>query len=384
MDERKMILDMLKEGKITSEEAIRLLDALGAKSEPKKSGPSKQERLFTFDADKAKEGWDEFEKTVGGFVNNIVGTMSNMFDEDMILNFKGKYDSFTRRDEREVPEGETRELEVTNRNGRVEVLPTDEDKIVIESTIHHRNMDVAEDTRFYDIIEENGRIVYRVQENPDLLKKYYVELKLFIPKNALSSLSLDTTNARLSVEGLEVDKVHLTTKNGKIIAKQIKGDTLCMESGNARLELFDSEVTHVEMKTSNGRVVLEDIVADDITVNTSNGRVATRNLDAQTLSLKTTNGTVIGEHLISERLEDGHFSTSNGKVDIAFDAFEKEVELDLHTTMGSIDLQLPVALLYESNPSQKAKSVKAHTQNYTAGNGLSLFARTSNGNISLR
>ncbi len=35
MDERKMILEMLKEGQITSEEAIRLLDALGAQDKGK-------------------------------------------------------------------------------------------------------------------------------------------------------------------------------------------------------------------------------------------------------------------------------------------------------------------------------------------------------------
>ena len=60
MDERKMILEMLKEGQITSEEAIRLLDALGAQDKGK-GKPGKHEKLFTFDADKAKEGWEEVE-----------------------------------------------------------------------------------------------------------------------------------------------------------------------------------------------------------------------------------------------------------------------------------------------------------------------------------
>lgn len=384
MDERKMILDMLKEGKITSEEAIRLLDALSARGEGKKTQQTRHEKLFSFDMDKAKEGLEEFEKTVGGFVNNLVGTMNNMFDDDMVLNFKGKFDTFTQRDEREVPEGETRELEIFNKNGRVEILPSDENKIVIESRIHHKNLEVGEGTRFYDIIEENGRIVYRVQENIALQKKYYVEVKLFVPKNVLSSLEMNTSNASLSVEGLEVADVRLTTKNGKITAKQMKGERLSMESSNARLELFESEIAHVDLKTSNGKVTIEEITADEIVVNTSNGRIASRKLDANSIALNTSNGTVLGEDIKTERLEEGHFTCSNGKIELDFDELNKEVDLDLHTSMGTIDLQLPVALLYESNPSQYAKSVKAHTENYSEGNGLALFARTSNGNISLK
>lgn len=383
MDERKMILEMLKEGQITSEEAIRLLDALGAQDKGK-GKPGKHEKLFTFDADKAKEGWEEVEKTIGGFVSNLANTVTNIFDEDLVFNFKSAFDSFTRRDERAMPAEGKVELEVFNKNGRIEILPTEEDTLVFESKVFHKNLEVAEDTRFYDIIEENGRIVYRAHENEELKRKFYVEVKLFVPKESLSRLELNTTNAALSVEGLQADDIRLITKNGKITAKQMSGDRLRMESSNARLELADSQINQVDLKTSNGKVTLEEIEADSIVVNTSNARIETAKLHAESISLSTSNGTVISTDIASERLEEGHFTCTNGKIELAFDEMNKEAELDLHTSMGNIDLQLPLALLYESNPSQNAKSVKAHTENYSPENGVSIFARTSNGNITLR
>ena len=382
MDERKMILDMLKDGKITSEEALRLLDALNFDPEAKKTkSQSKHEKLFTFDMDKAKEGLEEVEKSVGGFISNLVNTV---FDEDFVFSVKGKYDSFTKREERTVNEGEKKELSVYNKNGHIEVLPTEDDKIVIESKIYHKSLQVSELTRFYNIIEEEDKLMYRVTDSTDTDKKYYVEVKLFIPKNALHTLILETSNAPVSVDGLNVANVTLITKNGKITAKQLESENIRMESSNARLELAQTKAAAIDMKSSNGKVTIEEIVADTISVNTSNGRIASRDIDCVNLTLNTSNSTVLADEIQTERLDEGNFTCSNGKIALSFKEIHKEVDLDLHTTMGTIDLQLPLPLLYESNPSQYAKSVKAHTQGYSEGNGLALFARTTNGSIVLK
>lgn len=380
MDERKMILEMLKDGNITSEEALRLLDALNQSTETKKTA-SKHEKFFTFDMDKAKEGLEEVEKSVGGFISNLVNTV---FDDDFVFSIKGKYDSFTKVEERQVHEGETKELQIYNKNGRIELLPTDDDKIIIESKIFHKSLQVNELTRFYNIIEEEGKFVYRANDSADTDKKYYIEVKLFVPKEALHSLTLETSNAPLSVEGLACAEVTLVTRNGKVNVKQMLSDTIRMETSNQRLELAQSQVKKADLKTSNGKVTLEEIVADEVFVNTSNGRIDTRDVDCVNLVLNTSNSTLLADEIATERLEEGHFTCSNGKIALTFKEIHKEVDLDLHTSMGTIDLQLPLPLLYESNPSQYAKSVKAHTEGYTEENGLSIFARTTNGSISLR
>lgn len=378
MEDKKMILDMLKEGKITTEEALRLMDAIDSNDSKKKTP---HERLFSFDADKAKEGLEELEKNVGGFISNVV---NNLFDEDFVLSLKGKYDSFTQRHEIALGE-EKKELNILNRNGSVELVPTEDNTIVMESKIFHKNLTVDEESRFFNIIEEDNRISWRVQEIPDLEKKYYVTLKLFVPKEALSALDIETSNASVHVEGIDCETVRLVSKNGRISAKQLNGESLEMASANARLELAQSKLKNADLKTSNGKVTLEEIEADILTVQTSNGRIASRDLNTIQLTLNTSNGTVIGDAIHSERLEEGRFTCSNGKIVLELKDVKRPVDLDLNTTMGTIDLQLPLSLVYESSPAGGAqRSVKATSPDYELGNGMAIFARTSNGSIILK
>lgn len=376
MDERKMILEMLKEGNITTEEAIRLLDAIDGKKEDKKQAP--REPLFQFDAEKAKEGWTEIEKSVGGFVSNFINTV---FDEDLVFSLKGKYDSFIRTEKFPLPESEDKSVFVTNKNGRIEVLPTEGEEVVVESKIYHRGIEVNDKTEFFKVTEEENTLRYEIVLTPEMEKKSYVDLKLFIPKQKFTEINLVTSNSGINVDGIHAENMHFETKNSKVSVKNVTGDTLTMKNANARFELAQSNVKEIELKTSNGKVTLEELTGEHLSVHTSNGRVATRDLDFADMSLNTTNGTVLVEDLKTERMKEGIFTCSNGKIDVQLEELQKEVALDLHTTNGSIDLDLPLPLLYESNPSVNARSVKAHTDNFTKEEGIELFARTSNGSI---
>lgn len=377
MDERKMILDMLKAGDITTEEAIRLLEAVDGKKESTKKNAN-HERLFQFDAEKAKEGWTEIEKSLGGFVSNFVNAV---FDEDFVFSLKGKYDSFVKTQKFNISEADHKEIRIDNKNGRIEILPTEGEDITIESKISHKNMEVTDKTVFYHLNEENGTIAFESALSPEMEKKCFVDLKLFVPQNQLDVVNLITTNNGITVDGLHAKEMHFETKNAKISAKNLEGEKLVMKNSNARFELAQSKVKVIDLKTTNGKVSVEEVSGQHLAVHTSNGRIATRDIAFEEVSLNTSNGTVIAEEFKTEALKEGIFTCTNGKIDIQCADLSKEVSLDLHTTNGNIDLELPLPLLYESNPSQLSSSVKAHTDNFTKENGIELFARTSNGSI---
>ena len=249
------------------------------------------------------------------------------------------------------------EIVVENRNGGISYEAWDGDEVVIRAVKQVRGLipyfsKWAAERVGIEInqVSSGVRAVHRFDLAWFTLATVVVHFDVRVPRGWEGDVSLRTSNGRVVARDLHGD-ARLRTSNGAIVVERQSG-SLAAKTSNGRIEL--KEVSGVvEAETSNGAVIVD-------------GATLT-----QTGRLRTSNGAVS----LRARLERGasyEVRTSNGRVTLAL--AEPDVQLDLQTSNGEIELQTEV-LVTEVGRTRLAGRI---------GDGAArLSARTSNGDITV-
>ncbi len=209
-------------------------------------------------------------------------------------------------------------LEVDNGNGQISVSTWDRDEYRIDMTVRAKGGTDAEAEEnldrlvvdFTDTVSQGRQnLVLGFTPPQNLWNNYAVSLDISLPADA------------------EID-LDLLTSNGEITLADIEGGTIVVES-------------------SNGALTFDEVHAESVTGRTSNGRIQGK-LEAETVTLATSNGAIdltLPCTITSEYILD----TSNGGIDLSVSrASTVGYDLDLDTSLGSIDINLP-SLSYTRN-----------------------------------
>ena len=187
---------------------------------------------------------------------------------------------------------------------------------------------------------------------------YNTTVTILIPESLSAEVKLNTSNGRIDVENVNVDKFYAKTSNGSINLESVYIDgPVSLTSNNGRVSVNNtSSAGHFEIDTSNGAIKVENLTAGGkISADNKNGSINFQNVKADgAVLIKSSNGALIAKNTVAN----GNFemNVSNGRIEI-----ERIVGYDI--------------TLRSSNGSIKG-TVIGSTAEY------SVVARASNGSVS--
>ena len=351
-EDRRRVLKLLGDGKISAEEADRLLEILDSGSHEERGsetvgrGESRVSSLGeTFE--------DKVESTVITTVRNAVETARSVISE-----VPG---SIERTDviEEEASNRERREdsfrvegiptLEVENFNGRVEIVGDHEDgRVRVAAFVRHP------DLVDYSVFQDGDRIVART-----------------LPSGKRSFLGwrfLDR-GAHIRINAPREARVEIRNSNGRVIMRGIEGEGT-VRTSNGRIEVEDAK-GKFGMSTSNSRVEASRIEGE-FRLESSNGRITVRD-GLGAFDVETSNGSIRFAGEILPRGE-SRLETSNGSITATLTG-EPSLRLSAKTSNGSITCARDVEVRGDWKKRQLEGAIGG-------GEGL-LTLKTSNGSITI-
>lgn len=342
-EERLLILSMLKEGKITVEEATKLLEAIEEKGENNYSDSSKGKNKEHKD-DKNKRLSNMTFEEIGQDIGNAISTMVDGLKDmggSFGLNFNSE--TITLDLEEDLSSIENPILDLKAINGSINLNTWQKDSISIKLTCQYKNGLLDNETDFYNFSIEDDKIVFV----PTYDKDISVKLDVFLPHKKYKEIALKTTNGKIQINDVIVDKLDCITNNGSINSGKIIGDQVYMATRNGKIEALD--------------------------------------ISAEILDLSTSNGRIICDHSDINRATNVSLSTSNGSITTNLSDLTKGAYFDLNTTMGSVNLDLPnMTSINRDQGFTGSKRTIAHNSNYDESEeNLKYNASTSNGSIKI-
>lgn len=305
-EERLMILKMLEEGKINSQEAAALLEALDehqekviispadAKPEGQPAGASAadwNDHGRPLDPRRRDgEGWEEFADRVSSAASELGERMGERFarlGEEIerkastsgwwVNDWFGPLQRIDQSFEGRFEEGDGPvQLDLTGTNGNMLISAWDNDgyRLELQSTVRAASESQARDRVTRAVGIKTGARMMRVDAPDQHGWGISTRVLLQIPRRLAYSGQFITSNGNIALKELNLIDCKTTTANGRIDLAHIAGDRLDVRSSNGRIEGFTS-VSRLNAVTSNGRIELmfEGDPGRQYTLKTSNGRI---------------------------------------------------------------------------------------------------------------
>ncbi len=396
-EERMMILKMLQEGRINSDEAAKLLEALEAKQGPQNAGfkgfnipkppphnyydevTRVRERINDWRKDLSKNyNQNDFDKMVDefsakaekfgknvataafGVADKVVDFVGSIVDTGA-FNIFGSCVTVEKDFEAVAAEGLNLHLQATN--GQITVKKHQEERILIKAKIRTPQANAESAIIFTN---DNGTVA----------------VKLAKP---------DTYNLSVAYEVLvpvvKFNQIVLETKNSKIYVEDTLSEEFVSATRNAAIDLTGVNSSKISVDTKNAKVAVNYMIGKDISLGTTNAVIDIKNLKAEKLNAGTMNGKILLDNI------QGYDDTSavelnlkTGNADIKVnmnDTEDKGYKVKAQTTNGGINLLIP-NLLYRSAPRYESmnKQAEAETDNYaSAAQKININVETTNGYI---
>jgi len=319
-EERLLILKMLEEGKITSEEAARLLEALEGNSKQEQTeNTSKQQKQSGFYDEISKmrdriNEWTkdfkknytnkEFDKMVDefrakaekigknvaaatlGVVDRIVDYVGSFVDTNA-FNIFGNYKTIDKTFEAPAIDGI--EFNVMAVNGQILVKKHLDNKIIIRSRVKSPQENVDEIISFTN---NNDAVSLTINRTGNLS----VSHEIFLPAVKFKNIRLVTSNGKILVEDSLSEYLECTTKNAPIEVTGANSGKMVISARNSRIQTSYIISGNIQIDATSSVIDMKNIKAVDISAVTMNGRILMENLQNHqdspeiNLILKTTNG----------------------------------------------------------------------------------------------
>ena len=340
-EDRRRVLDMLAEGKISAEEAERLLEVLDGRE----SGSASSEGTFD---DRIEQAVSTAARTAVSTARSVITAAASATSEQMDVDLRdaaASSDSESRVDSFQVEGIPT--LVVENFNGRVEVVgDSSDDRVSVTAAIRHP------DLVDYSVSQEGDAILVRSK-----------------PSGKRSFLGWRFLNrgAHIRISSPRKANVDVQSSNGRVVLRRIEGAGT-LRTSNGRIEA-DGVSGKFDMRTSNSRIEVAR-VDGDFRLETSNGRITARD-GRGTFDAETSNGSIRFGGEIVPRGE-SRLTTSNGSIVVALKG-EPSLRVSARTSNGSVTCDREMEIRGER---------KKRELNGVIGDGEGALAlRMSNGSI---
>jgi len=367
-DERLKILEMLKEGKITADEALNLLEQVPDGNG--RGGRQNSDRHFWDDFRSETQNPYPFYNFDWDWIDDLKETVQNAAYTGGFF-FGGKEDIY--KAEAEIGNG-VRELVFDGKNSPVKIEDCAGDKIEIEANYKAKtNCDPR-----LALSNESGNL--RLNYDSNALR--YIGIKIRVPKDTnVGYVSLKTTNAPVTADDINADNIELFTKNAPIKASDIKGKYINCETRNAHIDLDDVEVSEIKAQTTNAKIHLDDVKSERVRLVTENAKISAEDSYAAHFSAKTSNAPIVIDDLQPNEAEPLcaiDCVTTNAGITLNLRRWVMPCKLRASTTNGAVHNELR-DLEYTAD---RKNYIEGQTSGYEqAQNKLNLSLQTTNGGI---
>lgn len=394
-EEKLLILKMLEDKKISSEEAAKLLAAL--EQEPKQENTdnyrkNQKQNGFADEAAKVRDRVNQWKKE---FKNNYnQADFDNMIDDfagkaekigknvatttfgivDKVIDYVGSFvdtNSFnifgnlqTVQKNFEVIPAEGATIDISGANGSVTIKKHLDPRVLIISRIKSS--------------APNGEGIVSFVDDPSAISikavsaaiNVSVSHEIFIPESKFKSIKIENSNGKIYVEDSLSEELTATTKN-------------------AHIEFMGVNSDKISANTKNGRVQMNYIIGNKLDINTSNAVIDIKHIKAQDINAVTINGRIVIENAqnIDENTDMNMFlKTTNGGIKVNMNDIDGRVyKVKAHASNGTINLLIPEIVYHNVNRKGVTGSfVEAESKDFEAGlNKVNITGETMNGQIEI-
>ena len=265
-DMRQLILEQVKEGKLTIDEALDKLERLEAIDQ--KQSPASEHKYV--DEPEQYDRVDHY--TVDSLTSKVMsafdGLVNRIKESDLSLNqTSGPNVTYVK----QFPfSGETIHLDLFNANAIVEPGDLEE----CELTVTGRPLRQVNEEQALEQLQ--AALQHSVSANTLSIrlkdKRVRATVHLKIPRRHYESLVLQTLNGEVTLSSLDATSVQLMTANGRIHVRDLFSEEVKTSTANGSIEIEESEIKSLKAKTANGQVIATGVF-ERSELKTANGNV---------------------------------------------------------------------------------------------------------------
>ena len=316
-EEKKMILDMLKEGKITVEQASDLLEAVG-KDKAKNNEESFIDKLST-----------SFEKVM----KKTSETISN-FDFDLDLdsvNIPNIYHINSQKSENQTKiDDEINEIEINLINGSLDIERAQENHIMVEEKVFFKNKeDQKNDYLNIEVVED--KLLINVNENYRSLDAS-ANVKLYLGKNIYDKLDVNIINGQVEICDVDFKENNIESTNARFTLINTAGN-IDLKNTNGKIEIRNTN-GDLEVSNVNGSVYLTNVSGENANVEVVNGSIRIDGLNMENVDLASKAGSIRIFKIIDAK--NVNMATQFGSVVVDTNEFNKNIKALIKSSSYSI------------------------------------------------
>ncbi|MEY2192953.1 DUF4097 family beta strand repeat-containing protein [Neobacillus sp. BF23-41] len=258
-EEKKRILKMVEEGKLTVDEAVTLLDEL---EQAQQTMEQKQEQIVNelstavnFEETKKEDPLQaKYQSTKEKIFDFVDSALKKIKDFDFDLNFGQSIEIshiFHQGD------ADLTNMDIDVANGSIKIAAWDQPDVRIEcqaKVFRVENSDQARQNFLRDVVfsVENQRLRFMTQQ-----KWMKVESVIYVPKSEYERVRIRMFNGTILGEEMNVADLRVKTANGKINLERIKGKKAEVETANGKIKIINSQIDDLEAETIHGGIKLD-------------------------------------------------------------------------------------------------------------------------------
>ena len=377
MEEKLLILKMLEEGKINSEEAIRLLEVLEKGKMSQGHTPNKE-----FSSKKLNETINEIgkkaEKFAEKFGPDFISKVENVSNDfaDAAVRFADKIVSYLNSGIKNIENyneksknytlpvsNEYMKINIKTQNLKVFVSGSDTKEFTATLALNFNDEELNIDDYIELISDENS---INLESNFPI--NIYGEIDISIPNN-IKELQIETTNAKCLFNDIRASLLSIGTTNGKIDVENCKLENLTTSTNNGKTSVYRTSSHFAQIETANAGVEVTESSFDTLKASTSNNYIHLNKV----ISLGT------GEALYDAQ-------TTNGRIILTLPKNEiPAYKINAKTSLGNINLtNLESTFNIESNDDNAQSEAVITANNYEENeNKVLINAATTNSSINI-
>lgn len=258
-EERKRILKMVEEGKLTVDEALSLLEEL---EKAKQTMEQKQEQIIhelstavSFEeAKKEDPRYAKYQSTKEKIFEFVDSALKKLKDFDFDLNF-GQSVEISHIFHHGA--ADVKDIDIDVANGSVKISAWDQPDVRVECQAKVFRVDTQDQARqnfLRDVVflVEGRKLRFLTQQ-----KWMKVEAVIFVPKVQYENVRLRMFNGPIAGTDINVQNLLVKTANGKIRLEDINGKKAEIETANGKINVKASSLEELEAETINGAIKLE-------------------------------------------------------------------------------------------------------------------------------